>query len=124
MTEYVTKADVDSLLGAGWEGTGDADRAVLEANAWLTARHVVASDPVEADILQAGAYLAEYAAQGSLYADDKGAVKRKMVKAGSVETETEYQDTARSLAGVIALVRDLLQPYTTAFTTTRILRRL
>lgn len=31
MAEYITTADVETLLGAGWEGTGDADRAVLEA---------------------------------------------------------------------------------------------
>lgn len=124
MTEYVTTTDVEGVLGAGWEGTGDATKAVLEANAWLTARGVTASDPVEADIITAGAYLAQYAAQGSLYADDSGQIKRKHVKGGPVETETEYQDYTRSLPGVIALVRDLLQPYTTAFTTTRLLRRL
>ncbi len=31
MTEYITTADVEAILGAGWEGDGDADRAVLEA---------------------------------------------------------------------------------------------
>lgn len=110
MTEYITAADVDTLLGAGWEGTGDADRAILEANAWMTSRGVIASDPVEDDIKQAGAYLAESAAQGNLYADREGAIKRERVKA-EVEVETEYQDGASSSAGVMRLVIDLLRPY-------------
>lgn len=111
MTEYITASDVEAILGAGWEGTGDATRAVLEANAWMSARGVIASDPVEDDIKQAGAYLAESAAQGSLYADRKGAIKRKRVKADTVESETEYQDGASSSAGVMRLVIDLLRPY-------------
>jgi hypothetical protein len=111
MAEYVTASDVESVLGTGWEGSGDADRALLEANAWLTARGVLASDPVEQDIITAGAYLAQSAAQGELYADRTGAVKRKRVKADTVESETEYQDGAASSQGVMRLVLDLLRPY-------------
>lgn len=111
MTEYVTSADVESVLGSGWEGTGDATRALLEANAWLTSRGVQASDPVEQDIITAGAYLAQSAAQGELYADRAGAVKREAVSAGSVSTETEYQDGATASTGIMRLVLDLLRPY-------------
>ncbi len=111
MATYIEKADVDTILGAGWEGTGDATRAVLEANAWLTSRGVIASDPVEDDIKQAGAYLAERAAAGNLYADTAGNVKRKSVSAGSVSTETEYMDGSTSSAGIMRLVLDLLRPY-------------
>jgi hypothetical protein len=111
MIEYITKADVDSILGTGWEGTGDADRAVLEANAWMTAKGVRASDPVEADIKQAGAYLAQEAASGQLYGDRTQALKRKRVKADTVESETEYQDFTSTSSGVMRLVLDLLRPY-------------
>lgn len=111
MAEYITVSDVDTLLGAGWEGTGDKDRAVLEANAWMTARGVIASDPVEDDILQAGAYLAESAAAGTLYGDRTPSVKRKRVKADTVESETEYQDGATRSVGIMRLVLDLLRPY-------------
>ncbi len=111
MTEYITTADVDALLGAGWEGTGDAARAVLESNAWLTSRGVIASDPVEDAIKQAGAYLAERAAAGNLYADTSGNIKSKSVQAGSVSTSTEYMDGSTSSAGIMRLVLDLLRPY-------------
>ncbi len=111
MAEYITTADVETLLGADWEGTGDADRAILEANAWLTSRGVIASDPVEDDIKQAGAYLAERAAAGNLYADTTGNIKSKSVQAGSVSTSTEYMDGSTSSAGIMRLVLDLLRPY-------------
>lgn len=111
MTEYITVADVDALLPAGWEGDGDKTRAVLEANTWLTSRGVQASDPVEQDIITAGAYLAQSAAQGELYADRTGAVKREAVSAGSVSTETEYQDGATASTGIMRLVLDLLRPH-------------
>ncbi len=111
MAEYITASDVETLLGAGWEGTGDADRAVLEANAWLTSRGVIASDPVEDDIKQAGAYLAERAAQGELYGDRTPSLKREMVDADGVRVEEEYQDGATASTGIMRLVLDLLRPY-------------
>ncbi|KJZ13505.1 hypothetical protein TW86_11350 [Halomonas sp. S2151] len=113
MTEYITVADVDALLPAGWEGDGDKTRAVLEANAWLSARGVMTSDPVEDDIKQAGAYLAQDAATGNLYGDRDPALKRKMVEAKGVKTEKEYQDGAVISSGTLRLVNDLLQPYLT-----------
>lgn len=113
MTEYITEQDVSGILGTGWADGGDADRAVLEANTWLTSRGVMASDPVEDDIITAGAYLAEMAIAGTLYADRTPALKRKRVKAGTVESEREYQDGAASSTGALRLVMDLLRPYMT-----------
>ncbi|USZ48130.1 DnaT-like ssDNA-binding protein [Halomonas sp. DN3] len=114
MTEYITVADVDALLPAGWEGDGDKTRAVLEANAWLSARGVMASDPVEDDIKQAGAYLAQDAAAGNLYGDRAPSLKREMVDADGVKVEEEYQDGASASSGTLRLVNDLLRPYLTA----------
>ena len=111
MTDYITVADVDDLLPIGWEAAGDKTRAVLEANTWLTSRGVMASEPVEYAVRQAGAYLAERAASGSLYADNDPALKRKRVKAGSVESENEYQDGSTPSSGAMRLVIDLLRPF-------------
>lgn len=111
MTEYITVTDVDDLLPIGWEGTGDKTRAVLEANTWLTSRGVMASEPVEYAIRQAGAYLAQDAAAGTLYSDREAAIKGKRVKAGSVESEKTYQDDATASSGTMRLVTDLLRPY-------------
>jgi len=111
MTDYITVADVDAALPAGWEGSGDKDEAVMQANAWLSARGVIAGDPVEAGIVKAGSLLAKEAANGSLYADTEGDLKRKRVKADTVESEKEYMDGSRAKSGMLVLVYDLLRPF-------------
>lgn len=111
MTVYITVQDVDALLPMGWQGSGDKDEAVMQANTWLKARKVKVGDPVEQDIKQAGAYLAREAAQDKLYSDSEGAIKRKRVKADTVESEKEYMDGSKPVSGVLALVMDLLKPY-------------
>lgn len=110
MNEYVTVATVDTLLGAGWQNTGDADQAVLEANVWLSARNLP-YDPVPAAVERAGALLAQEAANAGLYVDTTGDVKRKSVKAGEVSSETEYTVGDNRKSGTMRLILDLLKPW-------------
>tara|TARA_B100000700_G_scaffold189815_1_gene209179 strand:- start:45027 stop:45401 length:375 start_codon:yes stop_codon:yes gene_type:complete len=124
MATYVTVGDVDTALGAGWEGSGDKARAVLESNTWLTAKRVRLSDPVDDDVVMAGALLAQEAAAGRLYTDTDGAVKSERVKADTVEIETSYQDGAQAQTGALSMISDLLAPYLPANRGVTILRRL
>lgn len=124
MATYVTVDDVDTKLGADWEGTGDKTRAVLDANTWLTAKRVRLSDPVDDDVVMAGALLAQEAANGRLYADTDGAVKRERVRADTVEVETEYQDGAQAQTGALSMISDLLAPYLPKTNGVTILKRL
>lgn len=124
MATYVTVGDVDTKLGAGWEGTGNKTRAVLEANTWLTAKRVRLSDPVDDDVVMAGALLAQEAANGRLYTDTDGAVKSERVKADTVEVETSYQDGAQAQTGALSMINDLLAPYLPTTSGVTILRRL
>ncbi|SEN64982.1 DnaT-like ssDNA-binding protein [Halomonas caseinilytica] len=116
MPTYVTKADVDAELGAGWEGTADPERAVRQANVWLST-HLSGRefDTVPAEVVQAGAELARLSAEGTLYADSEGDVKREMVKADTVEVETEFMDGSRPTVGALSYVRDLLRPWLSPF---------
>ncbi|WP_299231708.1 DnaT-like ssDNA-binding protein [uncultured Halomonas sp.] len=113
MATYITAADVEGVLGAGWEGSGDKDRAVLEANTWLAAKGITASDPVESEIINAGSLIAQLAAQGKLYADSStgGSVIRKRVKADTVESETQYSAGTTSVPGQLRLATDMLRPF-------------
>lgn len=120
---YVTVADVDAELAAGWEGSGDKAAAVKMANMWLTSRSIP-SGVEDERIALAGAYLAKMAAGGTLYADTRGDIKRKRVKAGSVESETEFQDGTKAVAGELKYVEDLLRPWLNPFGSVRILKRL
>lgn len=121
---YITVEQVDSLLGSEWADPAAKPLAVQQANDWLTAKGV----PVDADddrITRAGAYLAKMAAAGTLYADTRGDVKRKRVKADSVESETEYADGSRAALGDMAYVTDLLKPWLNPFgASVRMLKRL
>jgi hypothetical protein len=111
MNIYITVADVTDILGVSWFGDGDADLAVLQANAWLSAKGVATNDPVDADVVLAGAYLAKEASINCLYADSEPTVKRKRVKADSVESETEYMDGYTARTGQLRFVHDLLRPF-------------
>lgn len=124
MTIYVTVEDVDLALGDAWAEEAAKATAVMQANDWLTSRNI----PTDIDddrITRAGAYLAKMAATGTLYADTRGDVKRKRVKADSVESETEYADGSRAVLGDMAYVNDLLKPWLNPFgASVRMLKRL
>ena len=67
MTEYITIAQVDSLLGSAWTTEDKKARAVLMANVWLSAKPLPAFSEVPAAVVQAGAEIAREAAAGALY---------------------------------------------------------
>lgn len=114
MNTYITTAQVEAIKGPEWYGTGDPDQAVLEANVWMTAYGVPVKDPQEDAVTQAGAILAVEAANGRLYADSAGTIKRKAVKADTVESETEYMDGSAPSSGALSLVYAMLRPYVNA----------
>ncbi len=124
MTDFITVADVDALLGPGWAGTGDEVLAVTMANAWLTAKITrPVPDPVPSAIKLAGAQVAKEAAAGLLYkaaerevleSEDRveGAVTRKRVFAEGQVLLTAGESFALALlapwirrAGVMMLKR-------------------
>lgn len=112
MVDYVTKANVDTALGTGWQGSGDADRAVKQANAWLSAElNGRDFDTVPPAVIEAGAELARMSAEGALFADSEGLVKSESVVADTVEVSTTYQDGSRPVQGAMSYVRTLLKPY-------------
>jgi hypothetical protein len=120
---FITAEQVDSLLGSDWAQAAAKPLAVQMANDWLRAKGIPA-DIDDDRITRAGAYLAKMAAAGTLYADTRGDVKRKRVKAGSVESETEFQDGTKAVAGEQKYVEDLLRPWLSPFGSVRILKRL
>lgn len=110
MIEYVTVAEVDALLGAGWAGAGDAARAVLMANAWLSARLPDLS-PVPSEVKQAGAELAREAAAGKLYASREAGLLSKAVEADGVSSSKTYASGARVVSEGEQLAIALLAPW-------------
>lgn len=111
MTEYVTVAEVDTLLGAGWAGTGDSARAVLMANAWLSAKPLPAFSPIPAEVVQAGAEIAREAAAGKLYASREAGLLSKSVEADGVSSSKTYASGARVVSEGEQLAIALLAPW-------------
>jgi hypothetical protein len=128
--DYVTVASVTTALGAGWNGTFDANRAVIMANAWLNSKFLPTYDdptvvqtlpvcdpnlscwnqppcyypnPIPQPILQAGAEIAQVAALGLLYhARTEGLLTSKRVKADSVESDKHYAATGQDALPISA----------------------
>ena len=112
--DYITVAQVDALLGAGWAGTGDPARAVLMANTWLSAKTLPSFDEVPAAVVQAGAEIAREAAAGKLYTANETGVLSKSVEAGGVSSSKTYSSSARTVTAgevfALALLAPLLGP--------------
>ncbi|WP_288463159.1 hypothetical protein [uncultured Pseudomonas sp.] len=114
MTDFITVADVEGKLGAGWAGAGDAVLAVAMANAWLTAkikRQVPSSVPDA--IVSAGAQVAKLAAAGKLYKDTQREVQSKTVsaQAGTSTSKTYVAGSVDRSAGE-NFALDLIAPWT------------
>lgn len=115
MTDFITVADVDALLGSGWAGAGDPVLSVMQANAWLTSKiKRPVPDPVPVEIKQAGAQVAKVASTGDLYkATERETVSETVSAAtGTSVSETYVQgSTAQSAGENFALA--LLYPWMT-----------
>ncbi|WP_312838467.1 protein singed [Pantoea piersonii] len=118
MTTYITVADVDEVLGADWATPEKKARAVLQANAYLTALNLQGlSDVTPEDVKQAGAFLASASAAGVLYKQqvESGALTSKTVDADGVRVTKSYASTqsvgSASLPEDVQLALALLKPW-------------
>ena len=110
MTDFITVADVDALLGPDWAGTGDAVLAVTMANAWLTAKITrPVPDPAPGEIKLAGAQVAKEAAAGRLFTAEDREVVSTSVTAGPVTSSKSY---AKGISAAESFALALLVPWT------------
>lgn len=114
MTEYITIAQVDGLLGSDWTAEDKKARAVLMANTWLSAKPLPAFDEVPAAVVQAGAEIAREAASGALYGASETGVLSKSVEAGGVSSSKTFSATARTVTAGESFAMALLAPYLSA----------
>lgn len=123
MTDFITAADVDALLGPDWAGTGDAVLAVTMANAWLTAKITrPVPDPVPSEIKLAGAQVAKEAAAGGLFVAEDREVVSTSVTAGPVTSSKTYAKGARAVSAAESFALALLVPWTRRSATTLLKR--
>ena len=123
--DYLTLADADVLLGAGWAiAPGAEERAVMMANAWLSERiRREVGLPVPQAILNAGAEIAREAADGKVFAAAPREVTSATVSAGGgVSSSKTFAagSAERSPGEVLAL--SLIAPWTRRPGTIRLVR--
>lgn len=118
MTIYVTVSDVDGVLGADWTTSDKKARAVLQANAYLTALNLQGIPEITPDdVKQAGAFLASASAAGVLYKQqiESGALTSKTVDADGVRVTKSYASSqsvsSSSLPEDVQLALALLKPW-------------
>lgn len=111
MTDFITIAQVDSLLGAEWTTEDKKLRAVLMANTWLTERVREVIEPTPDAVVQAGAEIATEAAAGRMYAAQARAVAATSVKAGSVSTSKTFTEGSKAMTAGEAFALALIKPW-------------
>ena len=113
MTDFITVAQVDSLLGVEWTTEDKKPRAVLMANTWLTERVRNVVDPTPDAVVQAGAEIATEAAAGRLYGAQAREVAEASVKAGSVSTSKVFSEGSKAMTAGESFALALIKPWTT-----------
>ena len=111
MTEYITIAQVDGLLGSGWTTEDKKARAVLMANVWLTERLSVTFSTVPAEVVQAGAEIAQLASTGGLYAATEREVTSTSVTAGPVQSSKTFKEGGKAISAAESFALALIKPW-------------
>src|SRR5690554_5599910 len=112
MTDFITVADVDTLLGPGWAGSGDEALAVTMANAWLTAKITrPVPSPTPNEVKLAGAQIAKEAAAGRIFAAEDREVVSTSVTAGPVTTAKTFAKGSRPTTSGESFALALLAPW-------------
>ena len=111
MTDFITIAQVDSLLGVEWATEDKKPRAVLMANTWLTERVRQEFSEVPAAIVQAGAEVAREAALGTLYGAQAREVLSETKTVDVVSKSTTYAQGSSTISAGESFALALLKPY-------------
>lgn len=113
---YITVDKVTEILGADWATGGNANLAVMQANAFLNSKDLpkYESDQVPDPIITAGAYLVKLSISGELYkARTDGVVASKKVSAqqGTSVEKTYVAGKEEAKSADMLFIDDLLAPF-------------
>ena len=111
MTDFITIAQVDSLLGVEWTTEDKKPRAVLMANTWLTERVRQEFSEVPDAIVQAGAEVAREAALGTLYGAQAREILSETKTVDVVSKSTTYAQGSAAISAGESFALALLKPY-------------
>lgn len=111
MTDFITIAQVDGLLGSDWTTEDKKARAVLMANTWLAERLTATFSEVPDAVVQAGAEIAQLAASGGLYGAQEREVVSTSVTAGPVQSSKTFREGSKALSAAESFALALIKPW-------------
>jgi hypothetical protein len=109
--DFITIAQVDSLLGVEWTTEDKKPRAVLMSNTWLNERVRQEFSEVPSAIVQAGAEIAREAALGTLYGAKDREVISETKTVDAVSKSATYSQGSSAISAGEAFALALLKPF-------------
>ena len=111
MTDFITTAQVDAILGPAWAPDEDKPRFTMMSNAWLSERIRQEFWVVPDEIVQAGALIAESAAAGDVYAAQDRETTSESVRAGPVTVTETFREGSSALTTHERFALALIRPW-------------
>lgn len=105
---FITVDDANEILGNDFAPAGDKARLVKLANVWMKNRIGFVPDPIDSLLKDAASEIIKGIQAKVVYNGKEQLLKRKKVKADSVESEKEYQDGSETLSSYEQIAIDYI----------------
>lgn len=89
---FITQHEAESILGADFAPDSDKARLILLSNTWMKNQIGFVPDPIHENLKLASCEIIKGILAKVIYNGQDQVLKRKKVKADSVESEKEFQD--------------------------------
>ncbi|MDC5669135.1 hypothetical protein OFN19_02545 [Acinetobacter baumannii] len=105
---FITVDDANSILGSDFAPDSDKARLVKLANVWMKNRIGFVPDPIDPLLKDAACEIIKGILVKVIYNGKDQQLKRKKVKADSVESEKEYQDGSEAISSFEQIAIDFI----------------
>ncbi|HAV5325286.1 TPA: hypothetical protein JI037_15000 [Acinetobacter baumannii] len=105
---FITVDDANSILGSDFAPDSDKARLVQLANVWMKKRIGFVPDPIDPLLKDASCEIIKGILAKKIYNGKDQQLKRKKVKADSVESEKEYQDGSEAISSFEQIAIDFI----------------
>ncbi|ENW45217.1 hypothetical protein ACT4X1_12010 [Acinetobacter baumannii] len=105
---FITVDDANSILGSDFAPDSDKARLVQLANVWMKKRIGFVPDPIDPLLKDASCEIIKGILAKEIYKGKDQQLKRKKVKADSVESEKEYQDGSEAISSFEQIAIDFI----------------
>ncbi|MDC4748960.1 hypothetical protein NQ853_10225 [Acinetobacter baumannii] len=105
---FITVDDANSILGSDFAPDSDKARLVQLANVWMKKRIGFVPDPIDPLLKDASCEIIKGILAKEIYNGKEQLLKRKKVKADSVESEKEYQEGTEAISSFEQIAIDYI----------------